>query len=154
MQQIPMSSKLAGWLVTFATFAASVGAFILSADEVPFGWDAYNVGLSLVWAGAIANFAVVAIRRNAVPGITTGIGTEPAVTTETSSVSVTKTTTPPGEGGAPVNNSERGQTDIKTLLIIVALVLAIIVLAIVLYSWVDVEDDPTVAIDTVRALIA
>ena len=100
MSEIPMSSRLAGHLVTFSTFAAAVGAFILSADEVPFGLDAYDVGLSLVWAGTIANFAVVAIRRNAVPGITTGIGTEPIGETQTSSVTVTKSTDPgSGERG-------------------------------------------------------
>ena len=76
MTQIPLSSRVAGWLVTFSTFTAAVGAFILSADSVPFGLDAYDVGLSLVWAGNIANFAVVALRRNVVPGVTSGVGTE------------------------------------------------------------------------------
>lgn len=76
MTEIPFSSRLAAWLVTFSTFVAAVGAFILSADEVPFGLDAYDVGLALVWAGNIANFAVVALRRNAVPGITSGVELE------------------------------------------------------------------------------
>lgn len=74
--QIPLSSKFAGWLVTAGTFAAAVGTFLISADEAPFGWDGRDVGLLLNWFGIIANFAVVAIRRNAIPGVTTGVGTE------------------------------------------------------------------------------
>jgi len=88
-----MTSKLAASLVTLSSFASAVGAFILSADAVPFGFNAFDVGLSLVWAGTIANFAVVAIRRDLIPGWTTGIGTEPptgTVTTTTVSEEVTE----------------------------------------------------------------
>ena len=84
---IPMSSKLAATLVAFSSFASAVGAFILSADQVPFGFNAFDTGLSLVWAGTIANFAVVAIRRDLIPGITTGVGTEPQGVTTTTTVS-------------------------------------------------------------------
>lgn len=84
---IPMSSKLAATLVAFSSFASAVGAFVLSADAVPFGLNAYDVGLSLVWAGTIANFAVVAIRRDLIPGVTTGVGTEIPGTTETTTIS-------------------------------------------------------------------
>ena len=76
MKQIPLSSRVASYLVTFSTFVAALGAYLLTADQVPFGWDAFDVGLSLVWAGNVANFAVVALRRNAIPGVTTGVGTE------------------------------------------------------------------------------
>ena len=76
--EIPMTSKLAAYLVTISSFTSAVGAFILSADAIPFGLSAYDWGLSLVWVGTIANFAVVAIRRDLIPGISTGVGTEPA----------------------------------------------------------------------------
>ena len=148
MSEIPMSSRLAGHLVTFSTFAAAVGAFILSADEVPFGLDAYDVGLSLVWAGTIANFAVVAIRRNAVPGITTGIGTEPIGETQTSSVTVTKTTDPGSGESGDFNVGGSG------ILGLIAVILIILVCIVWLWLNIDVSDDPGAAIEAARTLAA
>ena len=73
---MPMTSKVAAYLVALSSFCSAVGAFILSADAVPFGLDAYDAGLSLVWVGTFSNFGVVAIRRDLIPGVTTGVGTE------------------------------------------------------------------------------
>ncbi len=74
--KIPLSSQVAGWLVTISTFTAGVGTFLLTANEAPWGLDAHNIGLTLSWIGVISNLAVVALRRDAVPGITSGVGTE------------------------------------------------------------------------------
>lgn len=72
-----MTGKVSKVLITLAQIANATGAFILSADAVPFDLDAADIGLSLVWFGTIATFAVVAIRANLIPGVTTGIGNEP-----------------------------------------------------------------------------
>jgi len=71
-----MTGKVAAGLVFIAQVCTGIGALILTADEVPFGLDAHDVGLSLVWASNIATVIVVAIRRNLVPGVETGIGDE------------------------------------------------------------------------------
>lgn len=89
-----MTGTLARFLATIAQIASGAGAFILSADAVPFGLDARDVGLACVWAGTFATIAVIAIRGNWLPGITTGIGTEPQGTTTTTTVSEATTTIP------------------------------------------------------------
>lgn len=78
-----MTSKIAAWLVTLAQAASAIGAFLLSADEAPFGINAYDAGISLVWFGTIATFVVVAIRRNLIPGTTTGSGNETTINDKT-----------------------------------------------------------------------
>ena len=76
MAQVPLTSVTAAWLVTIGQICSGVGALILTADEVPFGLDARDVGLSLVWASNIASIIVVALRKNVIPGIQSGVGTE------------------------------------------------------------------------------
>lgn len=71
-----MSSGLASVLVTISTFTIATGTFLMTADRAPFGWDATDAGLTLNWIGIIANFAVISIRRDLIPGVTTGVGTE------------------------------------------------------------------------------
>ncbi len=93
---MPMTSKVAATLVAVSTFAVAVGTFLISADKAPFGIDAYDTGLALNWAGIIANFAVVSIRRDLIPGWTTGVGTEPTPGTDTLKIETTHT---PATGG-------------------------------------------------------
>lgn len=71
-----MTEKLAKFLITLGQTANGIGAFITTADRVPFGLDATDVGLSLIWFGTFATIAVVAIRANLIPGVTTGVGNE------------------------------------------------------------------------------
>lgn len=74
--KIPLSSQVAAWLVTLGQVCSGIGALILTADDVPFGLDPRDIGLSLVWVSNIATIVVVALRKNVVPGITSGVGTE------------------------------------------------------------------------------
>lgn len=74
---IPLSSKFAAWLVTLSQFAGLAGTYFLTSDNLPFGWNAYNVGLALIVAGQLATFAVTALRKNLVPLISSGTGLEP-----------------------------------------------------------------------------
>jgi hypothetical protein len=71
-----MTGNIHRVLVTIASAAAAIGAFVLSADKVPFGMDAYDIGLTLVWIGSIANIVATVIRANWIPGVTTGTGNE------------------------------------------------------------------------------
>jgi len=71
-----MTSKLSKGLITLAQIANGIGAFFLSANTVPFGLDAHDAGLALVWFGTIATICVTALRGNWIPGITTGTGNE------------------------------------------------------------------------------
>lgn len=86
-----MTSQLSKFLITIAQIANGVGAFVLSADAVPFGLDAMSVGLAFVWTGTIATIVVTAIRGNWIPGVTTGVGNEEGVTTTTLEVKETTT---------------------------------------------------------------
>ena len=93
-----MTEKLAKWLITLAQTANGIGAFIVSADRVPFGLDASDVGLSLIWVGTFATIAVLAIRQNLIPGVTTGVGREQPPTwtfTATTSTNMPTTTVDP-----------------------------------------------------------
>lgn len=88
---IPLSSTVAAWLVVVGQICSGVGAMILTADAVPFDLDARDVGLSLVWVANIASIVVVALRKDVVPLITSGVGTEPpAGVTTTTTVEVKK----------------------------------------------------------------
>lgn len=71
-----MTANIHRVLVTVASIATAVGAFLLGADKVPFDLDAQDIGLSLVWAGTIVNIIATALRANWVPGWTTGVGHE------------------------------------------------------------------------------
>jgi len=71
-----MSETVYKAVLTVSQVAAAVGAFVLSADAVPFGFDAYDVGLAMVWLGTIAGIIATVWRANWIPGITTGIGNE------------------------------------------------------------------------------
>jgi hypothetical protein len=73
---IPLSSAVASWLVTAGQILSGVGALILATDQMPWGIDAYDVGLSLVFASNIATVIVVALRKNVVPGVTSGQGAQ------------------------------------------------------------------------------
>ena len=81
-----MTGQLSKFLITLAQIANGIGAFITTADKVPFGLDASGVGLSLIWFGTFATICVVAIRGNWIPGIQTGIGNEAQGTTETTTL--------------------------------------------------------------------
>lgn len=63
-------------LVTLSSIASLVGAYIVSADQVPFGWDAFDVGLTLIWTGGIATIVSTSLRENWLPGVNSGVGTE------------------------------------------------------------------------------
>ena len=76
--QIPLSSRVASWLVVAGQIASGIGALLLATDPsaMPFGLDAYDYGLTLVFLSNIATVIVVALRKNVVPGLTSGQGTE------------------------------------------------------------------------------
>lgn len=74
--QIPFSGNWHKTIVTIGSIASGIGAFLVSSDTVPFGWDAYDIGLSLIWLGTIANIVSTAIRANVVPGVTSGTGVQ------------------------------------------------------------------------------
>ena len=65
--------------MTLAQAASAIGAFLLSTETAPFNINPDDAGLALVWFGTIATFVVVAIRRNLIPGTTTGSGNETTV---------------------------------------------------------------------------
>lgn len=98
--KIPLTSQVAGWLVTISTFFGAVGLFLISAEpaNTPFGWDARDTGLLISWIATFADFAVVALRRDAVPlpFVRSGVGLEPKPNTAT--LTIESTVTPP-EGG-------------------------------------------------------
>lgn len=91
---IPMSSQLARFLGTVGQIANGIGAFMLSADAVPFGLDAYDVGLAFVWTGSISTLIVIAIRGNWIPVITSGVGNEVQGTVATTTVTQETKNTP------------------------------------------------------------
>ena len=80
MQQpnIPLSSKVAAWLITAGQIASGLGALLLatSPESMPFGFNPYDFGLALVLASNVATVIVVALRKNVVPLVTSGVGTE------------------------------------------------------------------------------
>lgn len=71
-------SQLNRIIVTVGSFASLAGAFLIGQDpaNTPFDWNPEDIGLLLVWAGAIASFASTVLRGNWIPGVTTGVGTE------------------------------------------------------------------------------
>ena len=76
MTQIPLSSRVAAWLITAQQILGGVGTLILTTDQMPWGIDAYDVGLALMIAAQVATIITVALRKNVVPGVTSGVGTE------------------------------------------------------------------------------
>ena len=76
--KIPLSSAVASWLVTAGQIASGVGALLLATDpaSMPFNLDPYNIGLTLVFASNLITVVVVALRKNLVPGVISGSGTE------------------------------------------------------------------------------
>ena len=71
-----MTGNVHRLITTIAGIFSGVGAFLLSADAAPFGIDAYNLGLSMVWAGTIVTIVGTTLRANWLPGVTTGVGHE------------------------------------------------------------------------------
>lgn len=63
-------------LVTAASIATAIGAYIVGAETVPFDLDAQDVGLALIWSGTIVNIVATAVRANWIPGIATGIAND------------------------------------------------------------------------------
>lgn len=74
-----MTGALSKWLIAAAQAAGAIGTLMVTADKVPFGLDAFDVGLSLIWFGQGATIIVAAIRGNVIPGVTTGVGNEKPV---------------------------------------------------------------------------
>lgn len=85
MAQIPLSSKLAAYLVTLGTFTTSVGTYLLAGGEMPFNWGDYShdIGLTMNLIGLFSTYLTVALRRDSLPFVTSGVGTEPAASTTT-----------------------------------------------------------------------
>ena len=73
---VKWTTELNKVIVTLGQIASAVGAYIVGQDQAPFNWDAFDVGLSLIWIGAIAGFISVALRANWIPGVTSGVGAE------------------------------------------------------------------------------
>lgn len=75
---IPLSSAVASWLIAAGQIASGLGALLLATDptSMPFDVDPYDLGLSLVFASNVATVIVVALRKNVVPLVTSGQGTE------------------------------------------------------------------------------
>jgi hypothetical protein len=73
---IPMPSAVAAWLTMIGQAAAAIGALLLATEPsaVPFGIDPFDFGLTLVFASNVATAVVVALRKNLLPGITSGSG--------------------------------------------------------------------------------
>lgn len=72
-----MTGQIHKIIVTVSSLGTGIGAFILGTDTVPFGLDAYDWGLSLIWTGTILNIVATVVRANWIPGTTTGVGNEP-----------------------------------------------------------------------------
>ena len=76
---IPMSSTVSSWLITLGQVTSALGAMLLVADpeSVPFGLDAYQIGVTCVFISNLATAIVVGLRKNIIPGVTSGSGITP-----------------------------------------------------------------------------
>lgn len=92
-----MTAKAAAGLATVAYIATSVAGVLIITEPTTLGVTANTLTVVAGWlalGGSVMGFGVVAIRRNLLPGVETGIGKEPQPGTD--SITVTETHTPGG----------------------------------------------------------
>ena len=76
---IGMTGRAAGFLVTVSSVAVGISGILIVTEPSSLGVSGDTLKLVAGWlalAGSITNIMVVALRRNYVPGVQTGIGTE------------------------------------------------------------------------------
>lgn len=75
-----MTGKLAAFLATLAYIATGVSGIFIVAQPSSLGVSGSTlqiIGGWLALGGSIFGVVVIAIRRNLIPGVTTGVGNEP-----------------------------------------------------------------------------
>lgn len=89
-----MSGKWHRALVLIGGAIGTIGGIVVITDPTTLGVSAENwkiIGGWLSFLGGIATGIITLVRANAIPGMTTGIGNEPPMST-TTTVSVKETT--------------------------------------------------------------
>lgn len=78
--KIPVTGKVAAWLVTISSVAVGISGLLIVTEPSSLGVSGDTLNVIAGWlalAGAATNIIVVALRRNLVGGVTSGIGLEP-----------------------------------------------------------------------------